>query len=162
MGKSTEYRKVVDELGLEPHPEGGFYKETYRSGQQVHSDSGTRAAATGIYFLLPEGVCTNWHRVSSDELWHFYKGHKLVLEMINQERDFNQIFLDNKLANDRHFQGVIPKNCWQRAYSAGSYSLVGCTVAPGFEFEDFEMVEKQSLAERYPSIETKVRNDPFY
>jgi len=159
--KSMDYREIVEALDLSSHPEGGFYKEVYRSDTQVRSKNRTRVAGTGIYFLLPKDVCTNWHRVSSDECWHFYKGKKLVLEIIDEQGNFDQIFLSNVLSDESRFQTVVPKNCWQRAYSTGSYSLVGCTVAPGFEFEDFEMIEPQALADQYSDIEAKILNDPF-
>ncbi len=154
--------KIIEELGLSPHPEGGYYKENYRSTEMIKQDDGqARNAGTGIFFLLPSGVCTSWHRVSSDELWHFYKGDELVLEVIDETGNFRQRLLDDKLSADCSLQELVPANCWQRAYSRGEYSLVGCTVAPGFEFEDFEMIEIEELAEGYPEIPSEVLQDPF-
>ncbi|NGP87339.1 cupin domain-containing protein [Aliifodinibius halophilus] len=154
--------RIVSELSLEPHPEGGYYRETYRSKVEVtETDEKIRSAGTGIYFLLPAKVCTNWHRVSSDELWHFYKGDDLVLELIDEEKQFIRYKLGNSISDGAFFQQLVPTNCWQRAYSIGSYSLVGCTVSPGFEFEDFEMLGQEELAKQYPEIAQKILFDPF-
>lgn len=120
-----------------------------------------RSAGTGIYFLLPAGVCTSWHRVDSDELWHFYEGDPLNLEILTDEGTFQQLSLGRMADEDARFQGLVPDRCWQRAYSTGAYSLVGCTVCPGFEFEAFEMIESEELAERYPDHRTAIMDDPF-
>lgn len=160
MGENTDYRVIIEALDLSPHPEGGFYKEVYRSTTQVHTDNKTRAAGTGIYFLLPAGVCSNWHRVQSDELWHFYKGEELVLEIIERDGVFQQVIMNNDLNKHPVLQQLVPKDCWQRAYSRGAYSLVGCTVSPGFEFEDFKMIDPQKLAENYPQLKEKIVRNP--
>lgn len=154
--------QIIDELDLSPHPEGGYYKEVYRSEQDVTADNGNSySAGTGIYFLLPEGVCTSWHCVSSDELWHFYYGDKLVLEVIDEERQFQQLELSNDFGGISDFNQLVPQNCWQRAYSTGRYSLAGCTVCPGFEFEDFEIIGSEQLAAEFPSLVNRIINDPF-
>ncbi|MDZ7681402.1 MAG: cupin domain-containing protein [Fodinibius sp.] len=156
------YKQIVDDLELSPHPEGGYYKEIYRSDHRVQRDEGAaRSAGTGIYFLLPDQLCTNWHRVASDELWHFYRGDKLVLEIIDANGDFKQLLLADEIETDGSYQALVPRNCWQRAYSTGLYSLVGCTVSPGFEFDDFEMIEPEVLAERHPDIAEEITGDPF-
>lgn len=155
-------KDIIDKLDLSPHPEGGFYKEVYRSAEDVkRADGESRNAGTAIYFLLPAQICTNWHRVASDELWHFYEGDRLVLEIIDAEGNFSQLPLGNKLAADCSYQQLVAQNCWQRAYSTGIYTLVGCTVSPGFEFEDFEMKEPEELADDYPDIADNILNDPF-
>lgn len=154
--------QIIDQLNLSPHPEGGYYRETYRSDQQVEvSDEVQRSAGTGIYFLLTEGVLSDWHRVRWDELWHFYEGDMLMLEIIDREGQFQKLKLGDALADDVEFQRLVPQHCWQRAYSTGSYSLVGCTVSPGFEFEDFEMIEAQKLALDYPDIADDILNSPI-
>lgn len=151
-------KEIINKLNLEPHPEGGFYRETYRSDEMVVDEAGEKmSAGTGIYFLLPEGVCTSWHRVTSDEFWHFYEGEEMMLEIINKEGVFGRF----SLSNDLEFQKVVPRNCWQRAYSLGEYSLVGCTVCPGFEFTKFEMMEADELAEHYPEIGNEIKRNPF-
>jgi predicted cupin superfamily sugar epimerase len=157
-----DYKHIVQELGLSDHPEGGFYKEMYRSKSSVQNANGDeRCAGTGIYFLLPAQVCTNWHRVSSDELWHFYHGDKLILEIIDGDGQFTQLSLADEIEDEGSYQALVPKNCWQRAYSTGLYSLVGCTVSPGFEFEDFEMIDQDKLAEQYPNIAESITSAPF-
>ncbi|HKK46525.1 MAG TPA: cupin domain-containing protein [Balneolaceae bacterium] len=157
-----DIQKIINHLNLSLHPEGGYYREIYRSTEKIQREnSQTRHAATGIYFLIPYGVCTDWHRVNSDELWHFYTGAPLVLEIIDADGNFSQLLLHDKLDTEAEFQGVVQKNCWQRAYSRGEYSLVGCTVAPGFEFEDFEMIEPERLAKRFSKIGAEIVRNPF-
>jgi len=154
--------EIVKQLDLEEHPEGGYFRETYRGSEIVQGeDNKKRSAGTGIYFLLTEGICTNWHRVRSDELWHFYRGTQLVLEIIDDQGEFNQLLLGNELSEGSKFQQLIPKHYWQRAYSTGNFTLVGCTVSPGFEFEDFEMIEKDELAQKFPEISAKITRNPF-
>lgn len=161
--QTDDIKAIISALELKSHPEGGYYKETYRSDNIVQRDDGERqTAGTAIYFLLPSNICTKWHRMSSDELWHFYQGDKLVLEIIDPDGQFTKRHLGNKMTgSDADFQALVPANCWQRAYSTGAYTLVGCTVAPGFKMEDFEMLEKEELCNRYPAIATKIKNDPF-
>lgn len=155
-------KQIINQLNLSPHPEGGYYRETYRSDQQVGlSDEVQRSAGTGIYFLLTEGVLSDWHRVRWDELWHFYDGDILMLETIDREGQFQKLKLGDTIADDVEFQRLVPQHCWQRAYSTGRYSLVGCTVSPGFEFEDFEMIERQKLAQEYPDLADEILNDPI-
>lgn len=153
--------QIIDRLDLSPHPEGGYYRETYKSDQQIGmSDELKRSAGTGIYFLLPEGILSDWHRVRWDELWHFYDGDLLMLEIIDKNGELKKLKLGNKFADEVEFQQLVPQNCWQRAYSMGNYSLVGCTVSPGFEFEDFEMIDPKKLAEKYPHIREEVLTKP--
>lgn len=125
-------QELIDTLGLEPHPEGGWYRQIYKSAERVtrHADGRERSALTTIYFLLVEGTWSRWHRVESDEVWHFYEGDALELSI----RDRETVTLD---ANNRVY--VVPARAWQTARPLGAYTLVGCTVGPGFEFEDFEM-----------------------
>ena len=105
MPEKKDIQNVINYLDLSPHPEGGYYREIYRSSEKVHrSGSKIRSAATSIYFLIPAGVCTNWHRVSADELWHFYKGDKLMLEIIDENGTWNQLKLHNQLDADADFQ----------------------------------------------------------
>lgn len=162
MEDKTEIKELVDRLNLSPHPEGGYYREVYRSKEDIKRSGGElRNAGTGIYFLLPAEIYTSWHRVTSDELWHFYEGDRLILEVIDSDGEFKQLPLCEKLPAGCDYQRLVPQNCWQRAYSTGAYSLAGCTVTPGFEFEDFEMVEQEQLANWYPEIAEKITNDPF-
>ena len=128
-----------------PHPEGGYYREIWRSGLGVEPVDvrGGRAALTSIYFLLPAGAISRWHRVRSDEIWHHYEGAPLELLMVPRD----------ELRLERHRLGpfapgqepvrCVPATWWQAARSLGAYSLVGCTVGPGFEFSDFELLSSQ-------------------
>jgi predicted cupin superfamily sugar epimerase len=153
---------IIDALQLESHPEGGYYRETYRADEEVQRGDGTtRNAGTGIYFLLTSGICTQWHRFGADELWHFYTGDTLVIETVDPEGNFNQLSLDDRFGGDGKFQQLVPNNCWQRAYSTGDYTLVGTTVFPGFEFGDFEKIDRQELAEQFPEIRSDIVRNPF-
>lgn len=162
MDQKSEVKKIIERFSLTSHPEGGFYREVYRSEEDVkRADGESRNAGTAIFFLLPAEVCTNWHRVASDELWHFYEGDKLILEIIDADGNFRQLPLCDKLTADCSYQQSVPQSCWQRAYSTGAFSLVGCTVSPGFEFEDFEMIDAEELADDYPDIADNILNEPF-
>ncbi len=125
-------QQLIEQLGLEPHPEGGWYRQIYKSDSRVTraADGADRSALTTIYFLLVEGTFSAWHRVSSDEVWHFYEGD--ALELLTRDSS-------TRLDAD-HRVHVIRANEWQSARPLGAYTLVGCTVGPGFEFEDFEMM----------------------
>lgn len=128
---------LIDSLDLAPHPEGGWYRQVYKSDDRVlrEVDGERRNALTTIYFLLVEGTYSAWHRVKSDEAWHFYEGDPLELLYRANEEDTPQIAtLDQN--NRVH---VIRAREWQAARPLGEYTLVGCTVGPGFEFDDFEM-----------------------
>jgi len=122
--------QVVALLGLQPHPEGGHYRETYRAP----SAEGERGACTLIYYLLAEGERSAWHRVDAVEIWHWYAGAPLELS-IGQETHL----LGMDLAAGQRPQAVVPKDEWQAAVSQGAWTLVGCTVAPAFDFAGFEM-----------------------
>lgn len=124
-------RHLIDSLRLEPHPEGGWYRQIYKSEEKVtrHRDGAERTALTTIYFLLVAGTESAWHCVQSDEVWHFYEGDPLEL----RTRD------SVTLLDADHRAHVIRAGEWQAAKPLGAYVLVGCTVGPGFEFEDFAM-----------------------
>lgn len=156
----SDAKSIINKLELSPHPEGGYYRELYKSEQTIQVLGDKRAAGTGIYFLLAEGQLSNWHRVRWDEVWHFYDGDPLILEIIDQDGKLRKRKLSRSLADDVEFQQLVPQNCWQRAYSTGRYSLVGCTVSPGFEFEDFEMIAPQKLAQEYPEIADEILKSP--
>ncbi len=124
-------RQLIESLQLQPHPEGGWYRQVYKSAERVtrQRDGADRTAVTTIYFLLVEGTSSAWHRVESDEVWHFYEGDPLELSTKTES-----VVLDAG-----HRVHVIPAREWQSARPLGAYTLVGCTVGPGFEFSDFEM-----------------------
>jgi predicted cupin superfamily sugar epimerase len=127
--------EVVRLLGLQPHPEGGFYRETFRAP----ADGERRAASTAIYYLLREGEVSAWHRVDADEVWHWYAGAALELTTSEVGRDRSTVRLGTDLAAGERPQAVVPAGVWQTARSLGAWTLVGCTVAPAFEFSGFEM-----------------------
>lgn len=127
---------IVHRLGLAPHPEGGFYRETFRDTQAP----GGRAASTAIYFLLPGGAPSRWHRVDAAEGWHHYAGAPLEL-MIEQNGVRSVHLLGSDLAAGQRPQGIVHAGAWQAARSLGPWTLAGCTVAPGFEFAHFEVID---------------------
>jgi len=128
--------KVVSLLDLEPHPEGGYFRETFRDEAAT---TGARAASTAIYFLLPRGMVSAWHRVDSAEVWHWYAGAPLELRISNDDDNAHARILGANLAEGERPQAVVPPHYWQSAQSLGAWTLVGCTVAPGFEFDFFEL-----------------------
>lgn len=122
-------------LGLTPHPEGGAYAETWRAP----SDPGERPAGTAIYFLLRAGEVSRWHRVDAAEAWHFYAGAPLELVVVGQDGSTVRQCLGVDLVAGERPQAVVPAGAWQSARSLGDWTLVGCTVAPGFDFAGFEL-----------------------
>lgn len=138
-------QKLILDLDLQPHPEGGFYRETYRSGPQVKSPvhGQMRSAVTDIYYLLPAGQISRFHRVAHDEIWHFYKGE--ALELVELDPDSFEI-TRTVLGRDAVYKQVIRGGHWQAARPLGAYALVGCTVAPGFDFADFQFLRDDEPA----------------
>ena len=126
---------VARMLDLAPHPEGGFFRETFRDPD----DQAGRAHSTAIYYLLGAGDISAWHRVDAAEIWHWHAGAPLVLTISENGHDAAAHHLGNDLGAGHRPQLVVPKNAWQTATSLGAWTLVGCTVAPGFEFSGFEM-----------------------
>jgi predicted cupin superfamily sugar epimerase len=126
--------EVVRLLGLAPHPEGGFYRETFRDGA-----TGGRGASTAIYYLLREGDESAWHRVDAAEVWHWYAGAPLDVTLSADGRERSTLRLGTDLAAGERPQVVVPAGVWQAARPVGGWTLVGCTVAPAFDFAGFEM-----------------------
>ncbi|MEM8838722.1 MAG: cupin domain-containing protein [Pseudomonadota bacterium] len=139
FGVQTETQTAADiirQLDLQPHPEGGFYRETFRDSE----GSGDRAHSTAIYYLLGVGDCSAWHRVNDAvEIWHFYAGAPLALTLSPDGHDAEAHRLGPNIDFGESPQIIVPKGWWQTAESLGEWTLVGCTVAPGFEFSGFEM-----------------------
>jgi uncharacterized protein len=127
--------EIITLLELRPHPEGGHYRETFRDDREV----GGRALSTAIYFLLREGEVSRWHRVDAAEVWHWYAGAPLELIMAAEGQDAKRHTLGPNLVGGERPQAVVPAHHWQQASSTGGWSLTGCTVAPGFTFEAFEL-----------------------
>ncbi|HMH51353.1 MAG TPA: cupin domain-containing protein [Candidatus Acidoferrum sp.] len=145
-------------LGLLPHPEGGFYRETYRAPELIAADhlparfGGARVYATAIYFLLPGDQVSALHRIKSDEIWHFYAGTALTLTLIHPDGRLETPRLGPDPERGENFQVLVPSGCWYGAAvdDPGGYALVGGTVAPGFDFADFELADRQTLLASFP------------
>ncbi len=137
--------EIVTLLGLAPHPEGGAYRETFRDSVATDGRAVDRAASTAIYFLLRAGEVSRWHRVDAAEVWHWYAGAPLKLSMAGDAEapcsagDVSHVTLGMDLRAGDRPQAVVPAGHWQQACSLGAWTLVGCTVAPGFLFERFEL-----------------------
>lgn len=130
---------VVRLLDLKPHPEGGHFRETFRD---LHHVDGSRPASTAIYFLLARGGRSHWHRVDAVEVWHWYAGAPLALDVAREPGRIERLTLGCDLAAGQRPQALVPAQVWQAAESLGEWTLVGCTVAPGFEFSGFELAPK--------------------
>jgi predicted cupin superfamily sugar epimerase len=150
---------LIERFRLEKHSEGGFYRETYRSPEILSGESlpgryrsGGRAMSTAIYFLLAGDDFSAFHRIRSDEIWHFYTGSPIKLHTLSDKGDYRQFMLGSCYEKGELFQLVISAGTWFAASLArdDSYGLVGCTVAPGFDFQDFELGERQALIDLYP------------
>ena len=129
---------IIARLGLKPHPEGGHYRETFRDSRR---DAGGRAFSTAIYFLLAQGERSHWHRIDAIEVWHYYAGGALSLQIADDDGQ-RAVKLGPDLAAGEQPQAIVPAHAWQAAESTGDWTLVGCTVAPGFDFAKFEMAPK--------------------
>lgn len=148
----------IDKLQLIKHPEGGYYREVYRSDEFVHKKnlpdrySSFRSFSSSIYFLLNSNEFSAFHRLKSDEIWHFYEGSAITLLIILKNGESRKIILGRNGDSGEVYQAVMPKGCWFAAIVTEpiSYAMVGCTVAPGFDFEDFEMGRKETLLKLYP------------
>ena len=136
---STTAADVIRLLDLKPHPEGGHFREVFRDEWQV---DGERAASTAIYFLLARGERSYWHRVDAVEVWHWYAGAPLELEIAQSEGHIERVMLGSDLASGQRPQAAVPAHAWQAAQTFGDWTLCGCTVAPGFEFKGFELAPR--------------------
>jgi len=128
--------RVVARLGLQPHPEGGWYAETWR---HEPGPDGGRASGTAIYYLLEAGQRSHWHRVDATEIWHFYAGDPLRLRIHAGDGPTRDVVLGTDLAAGQVPQAIVPEGAWQSAEPTGAWTLVGCTVSPGFSFDGFEL-----------------------
>jgi predicted cupin superfamily sugar epimerase len=137
MRSDAAARGIIEALGLKPHPEGGWYAETFRD-----PSGGPRGHSTAIYFLLEGGEPSAWHRVrDAVEIWHHYDGAPLRLEISPDRAGIEALSVGKDIASGQRPQAVVPAGWWQRARSLGAWTLVGCTVAPGFDFSVFEMAD---------------------
>jgi len=151
----SEARTWIEALDLMPHPEGGFYRESYRAGACFEGEDTAfptgRSHATAIYFLLQGGNFSSFHRIRSDELWHFHTGDGLHIHVIEPAGGYRRLQLGTDVAAGHLPQAVVPAGSWfaSEVVPGGSFSLVGCTVAPGFDFADFELADGIELSTRY-------------
>jgi uncharacterized protein len=151
-------RYWIDRLSLSPHPEGGYYRVTYQSELTIVQDAlssafhGDRFASTAIYFLLAEKDFSAFHRLASDELWHFYAGSGLTVYVIDPAGNYSEVQLGDAFEAGEVFQAVVKAGCWfaSRLKVPAGFALVGCTVAPGFDFTDFELAKRSELTAAYP------------
>jgi predicted cupin superfamily sugar epimerase len=150
--------ELIKALDLRCHPEGGWYRETYRAAESIAPTAlperyaGPRSLATAIYFLLTSDTFSALHRLKSDEQWHFYSGSPLSLHVIHADGRYAPVTLGRDPARGETFQAVVPHGCWFGATidTPGAHALVGCSVAPGFDFSDFEMAGRESLSKEFP------------
>jgi uncharacterized protein len=150
--------ELVRRLDLVRHPEGGWYRETYRSGELVAANAlperfgGLRSFCTSIYFLLEKGDFSALHRIKSDEIWHFHTGTALTVHALTSQGEHVELKLGSNPAAGESFQIVVASGCWFGAEvtGPGEYSLVGCTVSPGFDFSDFQLGNRSDLYQEYP------------
>jgi uncharacterized protein len=154
----------IQKLRLEPHPEGGFYRQTYKAElilprAALPGFSGDRAACTAIYFLLEGENFSAFHRLRSDEIWHFYAGGGLAVHVIAGDGAYSQMLLGGDADAGEQLQVVVKAECWfaSEMRDRRSWAVVGCTVAPAFDFEDFEMAKREELARQYPQRREIIR-----
>ncbi len=158
MSHMITAKQLVDKFNLAPHPEGGFFKETYRSPESIPKTflpkrfSGERNYSTAIYFLLEKGNFSAFHKIKSDEGWHFYAGQTLLVHVIHLNGRLETIRMGNDILNGEQVQAIVPAECWFASEPAPDtdFAFVGCTVAPGFDFNDFEMAKMEDLLKQYP------------
>jgi predicted cupin superfamily sugar epimerase len=145
---NDKIKSLILTLELKPHPEGGFYKETYRSDVQIN---GSRSIMTSIYFLLTSENVSNFHRIKSDEHWYFHAGSALTIHILNNGKH-TELKLGPNLAQGESFHHIVPKDTifGSSVDSDNSFSLVSCAVAPGFDFQDFELFKSSELLEQFP------------
>lgn len=154
-------KSIIEKLGLEPHPEGGYFRETYRSEGIINEENlddyyeGERSYSTCIYFLLTSDKFSAFHRIKQDEIWHFYDGSPIRLHVISETGEYSYHIIGRDLKSGEKPQLVVPGGCWFAAevVNTNDYSLVGCTVAPGFSFDDFELKARKELTNLFPHNE---------
>ncbi len=155
----------IEKLQLLPHPEGGYYREIYRAGEMILAEHlpgnfmGNRNISTAIYFLLHRNDFSAFHKLKSDEFWHFYDGSAIKISLFDEDGKFSEIFLGKNITEGEKFQIVIKKNCWFAAelVDKNSFALVGCTVSSGFDFQDFEIADCKELIKKFPFYEDKIK-----
>jgi len=153
---------IIKHLGLTAHPEGGFYRETYRSAEQIAALAfparygDVRSISTAIYFLLTGDTFSSFHRLRSDEIWHYHSGDAVRLHMIHPDGRHGELLVGGDLSAGQLPQAVIPAGTWfgARVENPAGYTLIGCTVAPGFDFDDFVLADRATLVKQFPQHKT--------
>nr|WP_299001113.1 cupin domain-containing protein [uncultured Allomuricauda sp.] len=156
---------LIKKFNLQPHPEGGYFKETYRSVGAIEENSlptiynGKRNYSTCIYFLLTSDTFSAFHKIKQDEIWHFYAGSPLKLFMISDEGDYSEQIIGADFKSGQFPQFVVPGGYWfgAKTLESDSYSFVGCTVSPGFDFKDFVLPSQAELLEKFPQHEAIIK-----
>lgn len=157
-------QKIINTLNLKPHPEGGYFTETYRSVGEIKQDSldtnyqGKRNFSTCIYFLLTSNKFSAFHRIKQDEIWHFYDGAPIKIYVISESGNLSTQLIGRNFDKEEVPQFVVPGGCWFAAevINENNYSLVGCTVSPGFSFDDFELKPRKELISLFPNLEETI------
>jgi predicted cupin superfamily sugar epimerase len=152
-------QNIITNLQLQPHPEGGYFRETYRSSGEISRDnlgteySGNRRYSTSIYYLLTSDTFSAFHRILQDEIWHFYEGSPLNLHMISPQGVYSKAVIGCNMLQGQVPQYIVPARTWFAAsvIDNNTFSLLGCTVAPGFDFNDFELGEREKLMKMFPA-----------
>lgn len=158
-------QELISHYQMQPHPEGGYYRQSYRSSGSIPVESlpegfsGPRFFSTAIFFLLEQGNFSAFHRIRSDECWHFYEGGCLHVHIIFPDGKLQTIRLGSDISRGEVYQYVVPANCWFASEPAPgtAYSLVGCTVSPGFDFADFELADTARLTQTNPAHEALIQ-----
>ena len=165
MSKEKNAAYWIEALDMIAHPEGGYFRETFRADEKVEPAhlpqryTEARTMGTSIYFLLTTESVSNFHRLNSDEIWHFHTGGAARIHMIMPGGEYVHYDIGADLATGQSFQVIIPRHSWFAAeVITGDYILVGCTVSPGFEFADFELADRKVLSEAYPELSGLIEN----
>ena len=157
-------QKIIQQLRLRPHPEGGYFRESYRAQGKIPKTvltgafKGNRSYSTAIYFLLPKGSRSSFHRILSDEIWHFYLGGPITIFELHNNGKIKKTVLGPLIHKNQKLQYVVPANCWFGAYPnpETKFALAGCTVSPGFDFADFELADRAGLLKRFPKAREEI------
>ena len=157
--------QLIIDLDLQPHPEGGYFKETYRSVGKIDQDSlgvdyvGNRNYSTCIYFLLTSDTFSAFHKINQDEIWHFYDGSPLVIHMISDTGKYSNVTVGGDFSKGEKLQFIVPGQHWfaAKVVNDNDYSLVGCTVSPGFDFKDFILPKRQELVSKFPQHQNLIK-----
>ena len=160
------FQELISFYELLPHPEGGFYKRTYTAEMQIAKDclgndfNGARQVSTAIYYLLTPGTFSALHRIKCDELWHFYHGTSLHIHVIHPTGDYEILKLGDNVLNGESFQHVVKAGAWFASVPSNpdGFSFVGCTVSPGFDFNDFELADREILSNAFPQHELLIKS----